>query len=417
MNDISPVPVTTSRTRVSAIVFRTIEKSLLMMLCAMTWAIPLSSQLAINLFRVSVALWIVLALRRGRTWPGSPLILPMLWFFAVTTFASLLSLDRVASWQQMKALELAFAALMIADYVRSPRVLYWLLGGLLSTSFLISLFAGWQYWHRAHEFERVQALYKHYVNFGEMLLLVAALAFGIAVAARTSSRRIAVASAAVFVATTAAVVATATRTFLAALLLACTYMVWQQFRWKARTLAAAALICALIAGGWWFQSRRGFTWFDLKDPGTQYRFLIWRDGAHIIRQHPLFGVGLASVQRHPDRFDMRAYRAFPNMISHFHSTPIEIAAGCGLPALLIWIWLMWTCWSVAKRAFTNSAHRDPAIRGIALGILGAVLAFQLASLFHYILGDPEPMLVFWVLIGGSMILSSPASMGALDSDT
>jgi O-antigen ligase len=415
LNDISPqtVPATPTVNR-SEIIFSTLETSLVVMLCAMTWAIPLSAQLAINLFRVSVVLWVVLACRPGRTWPSSPVFLPLICFFAVTALASVVSLDPTASWQQMKSIELAFAAVMISDGVRSHRLLRWLLGGLLVTSFSVAVFAGWQYIHRAEEFERVQGLYKHYVNFGETLLLVAALAFGIALANGRGSRVVRVGSAIAFVALTAALAATATRTFLAALILACAYMVWQQFRWKARAIAAIVLVFALIAGGWWLHSRRGFNWFDLRDPGTQYRVLIWRDAAHIVRQHPLLGVGLASVQRHPEQFNMSAYRAFPNMISHFHSTPIEIAADCGLPTLIIWLWLMWACWSIARRAFTRAALHDPLARGLALGVLGAILAFQFASLFHYILGDPEPMLIFWVLIGSAVIFGDTGPDASLE---
>src|SRR5438270_11918489 len=164
MNDISPVAVAASTTRIPGIVFPVIEKSLLVILCGMTWAVPLSSALASNLFRVSVVLWIVLAFRPARTWPSSPIFLPMLCFFAITALASLFSFDPVASWQQMKTIELAFAAVMIGDAMRCTRVLHWLLGGLLATSFLVSVLAGWQYWHRAQEFDRAQGLYKHYVN-------------------------------------------------------------------------------------------------------------------------------------------------------------------------------------------------------------------------------------------------------------
>jgi hypothetical protein len=98
------------------------------------------------------------------------------------------------------------------------------------------------------------------------------------------------------------------------------------------------------------------------------------------------------------------------MISHFHSTPIEIAAGCGLPALFIWIWLMWSCWSVAKKALTETAQRDALTRGIILGVLSAILAFQFASLFHYIQGDPEPMLIFWVFIGAAIVVLNQESI-------
>jgi O-antigen ligase len=132
--------------------------------------------------------------------------------------------------------------------------------------------------------------------------------------------------------------------------------------------------------------------------------LIWKDGARIIRAYPLLGVGFANVQRHPERFDMSAYRKFSNMISHFHSTYIEIAADCGIPALLIWCWLMYSCWAAARRALNMQQDKSWLGTGISLGALGAIAAFQLASLFHFILGDPEPMLIFWILIGSAIIL-------------
>ena len=373
----------------------------------MTWALPLSSMLAINLFRVSLVLWLLLAFRPDATWKRSPIFAPMLCFLALTVLASVLSLDRIASWQQMKTVELAFAAVIVSD--TSARVLRWMVGGLLVTSFAVALVAAWQYLHRVNTFTQIQGLYEHYVNFGEMLLLIATLSFGIALAADHSHIKMRLGAGVVFVAMTAALIATATRTFLAALLLACFYVVWKQFRWKVRAVAAILVAIALLVGASWLHSRRGFSWFDLADPGTQYRVLIWRDASHIIRAHPLFGVGLASVQRHPDQFQMSAYSAFPNMISHFHSTPIEIAADCGLPALVVWIWLMFTCWSTARRALAHTAQNDSFAQGIALGLLAAVVTFQFASLFHYILGDPEPMLLFWILIGGAIILERRAA--------
>jgi O-antigen ligase len=404
LNDISMLtpPATERAIQQREIAFPVIESSLVIVVCVMTWSLPLFSMLAVNLFRVSVLLWLLLAFRPGSMWKRSPIFLPMLCFLAITALASVLSLDRVASWQQMKTLELAFAAVIVSDL--SSRVLRWLVMGLLGTSFVVALIAAWQYLHRVDPFARVPGLYRHYVNFGEMLLLVAALSFGVALAADGRHYKLRIGAGVVFVASSAALVATATRTFLAALLLACFYLVWRQFRWRTRALAAVLVAMAVVAGAWWFHSRRGFSWFDRADPGTQYRFLIWRDATHIIREHPFFGVGLASVQRHPDQFQMSAYRTFPNMISHFHSTPIEIAVGCGLPALLLWIWLMLTCWSTARTAVAHTANGDSFARGIALGVLGAVVAFQFASLFHYILGDPEPMLLFWILIGAAIML-------------
>jgi len=393
--------VANSRTR-SLKISEVVRATLLAACFAMTWAMPLSPTLSINLFRLAVVLWLAQAFDR-RELPRSRMFLQLLSFFAITAIASLAAPDHAASWQGMKVVELGFAAVIVADSVRSLRQLKLLLGGLLLTAAVASFVAIWQVHSGA--MLRAQGFYKHYINFGEMLLLISLVCFGALIASLRRTRlRWKLLLAACFILLTAALAATATRTFLAAILFGCAVMIWMCFRWKARAIAAAALLLAMVAGGWWLQSRRGISWFDSADPGTQYRFLIWKDGARIIRAYPLLGVGFANVQRHPERFDMSAYRKFSNMISHFHSTYIEIAADCGIPALLIWCWLMYSCWAAARRALNMQQDKSWLGTGISLGALGAIAAFQLASLFHFILGDPEPMLIFWILIGSAIIL-------------
>jgi O-antigen ligase len=375
--------------------------SLLAACFAMAWAMPLSPTLAVNLFRLAVLLWLLQIWNRKAQFARSRIFLPLVSFFAITAVASLAAQDRTASWQGMKVIELGFAAVIVADTVRSVRQLKLLIAGLVATSLVAAVLGIWQVHSGA--LLRAQGFYKHYINFGEMLLLLSLVVVGILLAAVQQPRlQWKFAAAASSFVLTAALAATATRTFLAALLFGCAVMVWMSFRWRARAIASAALLLAILVGGLWLQSRRGMSWFDSADPGTQYRFLIWKDCARIIRAHPLLGVGFANVQRHPDRFDMSAYRAFPNMISHFHSTYVEVAADCGLPALGIWCWLMYSCWAAARRALAANEHWIS--RGIALGVLGGVTAFQLAAVFHFILGDPEPMLIFWILIGSAIIL-------------
>src|SRR4051812_18110097 len=141
LNDISllPAPARTADIQQREVVFPVIANSLVGVVCVMTWALPLSSMLAINLFRVSLVLWLLLAFRPGTAWKRSPIFAPMLCFLALTALASVLSLDRIASWQQMKTVELAFAAVIVSD--TSARVLRWMVGGLLVTSFAVALVA------------------------------------------------------------------------------------------------------------------------------------------------------------------------------------------------------------------------------------------------------------------------------------
>ena len=381
----------------------TVGACLVAVVVAMIWAVPLSPMLAINLFRVAIVLWLANLWDDRRLFRRSRLFLPLLCFVGITALSSLVAEDRTAGWEQMKVMELGFASVVVADALMTFRQLTVTVIGVLVTGCVAAGVAIWQV--ASGTLLRAQAFSRHYVDFGEMALLLAPLSFGLFSASLRHSRRaiswtLALASALL----TVAIAATATRTLLAALLLGFALIVWMHFGWKVRTVAFAGLAIAVLAGGLWLHSRRGMSWFDASDPGTQYRFLIWRDGAHIIRDHPLLGIGFANAQRHPERYDMSAYRAFPQMISHFHSTPIELAADCGLPALAIWCWLMYACWVTARRALRASTDWTWLAKGAGLGILGVVSVFQLVSLVHYIAGDPDPMLIFWSLIAFAIIL-------------
>jgi len=148
----------------------------------------------------------------------------------------------------------------------------------------------------------------------------------------------------------------------------------------------------------WVQKRRAQKWLDLNDPGTQYRFLMWRDSIKLIRAHPLLGVGLGSVMGHWQRWDLEAYRRFP-LKSHFHSTPIQFAVECGLPTLAVWLWLMAAYGIFLIRLLTMCRESGWFPHGLASGILGGFLAVLLTSLLQYNFGDVEAMIIFWFLMG------------------
>ena len=69
---------------------------------------------------------------------------------------------------------------------------------------------------------------------------------------------------------------------------------------------------------------------------------------------------------------------------------------------------MVACSLEAKRAFYSSNNLGWFANGIVLGLLGSVAGFQVASLVHYILGDPEPMLIFWIFMGSAIVLRKHA---------
>jgi hypothetical protein len=93
---------------------------------------------------------------------------------------------------------------------------------------------------------------------------------------------------------------------------------------------------------------------------------------------------------------------FPGQIKiHTHSTPIQLAFDRGLPALLLWLWLLAAFWLMLTRGERQLrvAPDHPGAHGLLLGATGALAGFFASSLVNYNFGDAEVALVLWWLMG------------------
>jgi O-antigen ligase len=92
---------------------------------------------------------------------------------------------------------------------------------------------------------------------------------------------------------------------------------------------------------------------------------------------------------------------FPgDIILHTHSTPLQIAFERGLPALLLWFWLVFTAWRMTATGERAARDETDATRhGFLLGVTGALTGFFASSLFNYNWGDAEVVILFWWLLG------------------
>jgi O-antigen ligase/polysaccharide polymerase Wzy-like membrane protein len=253
--------------------------------------------------------------------------------------------------------------------------------------------------------ERAQGLFYSYIPFAELLMLVAATCWGMVLAAAHSSRAWAFCLFLVFASIFSALVSTETRAAVASLIVAGVITFWMVAPWKGRILSAILLVALMVAGSVWFhQARAGQGWFDPNDAGTDYRRLMWRDGLRLAIQHPLLGIGMDTATVQGAQLGLVAYRKYPYLRSHFHSTYVQIAVETGLPALLAWLWLMaaYIIFLIKVQSHLRNGYWFP--RGLALGLLSSAIAFDLAGFVHYISGDAEVMIVFWLLAGLALSL-------------
>lgn len=176
-----------------------------------------------------------------------------------------------------------------------------------------------------------------------------------------------------------------------------------------------------FAGIFFLQQSRNVGFFDAKDDSTLYRQTMHRDGIRLWTANArnfTLGVGMDSIKRYWREWRLFAGGFLP--MGHFHSTPLQLLVERGLPALLIWLWILWiyarTLLRFLKlRTAEAAADKERAkIRnlrskieiGIVLGCFGGLVGFFTSGLAHYNLGDTEVAMVFFILMGLSVYLST-----------
>ncbi|HEX8557774.1 MAG TPA: O-antigen ligase family protein [Pyrinomonadaceae bacterium] len=265
-----------------------------------------------------------------------------------------------------------------------------------------------------HSF-RASGWTRHYETFAEVLQIVAQFALGFALAAWARRRRDgeepgrggaaarggrgrgrALLPAAAFVVLAAGVALTAMRTTLVAFAVGACVAAWRATRsGRRRALVAAAVACVLAFGAFAVLRTRASGALRLQDASAGLRYEVARVAAGRVALHPVFGHGMDAAHRHWNEW------GFPGRdLLHAHSTPIQLAFERGLPALLIWVWLMWVFWRLAARAERERrGAADDGAHGLALGVTGALAGFLASSVVNYNFGDAEVALLVWWMMG------------------
>ncbi len=165
--------------------------------------------------------------------------------------------------------------------------------------------------------------------------------------------------------------------------------------------ALAILILPIALLGYFFVRQNRTIDIDGKgDVSVSYRQTVYREAFNLWTSSPrnfFLGVGMDSAKRYKEAwhlFDDGRLEA-----SHFHSTPLQLLAERGLPALLLWIWILCIYVRTLRRGIQNPNSEDWQTRGILLGCLGGLVGFFVSSLVNYSLGDSEVAMVFYLLTG------------------
>jgi hypothetical protein len=265
-------------------------------------------------------------------------------------------------------------------------------------------------WSRSYNW-RAQGFFGHFTTYAEALQLIASLLFGIVIASigRRNDRSV---SWPIRLVTSPVVLIAALAAILIALLLTVTRASQLAFMVSAfsvivlsgsrKMLAAAALLALPVAlGGLLFlQQSRNVGFLDPSDESTLYRVTMWKDGLRLASadaHNLVFGIGMDSTKKHWQEWGM--FRGGFMPFGHFHSTPVQVFVERGLPALVIWLAIIYLyaagLWYAIR---SQNASTSPWELGILLGCLGGLIGFFVSGIVHYNLGDGEVALIFYLLM-------------------
>ncbi|PYT05104.1 MAG: hypothetical protein DMF60_13045 [Acidobacteria bacterium] len=245
---------------------------------------------------------------------------------------------------------------------------------------------------------RITGFYSHYETYAEVLQLIAAVLIGMLISIPDKSSRLAWFLAGVIPLLAVTLILTSTRAALAGLATGVAIMALASSSRRVVVAALASIVIVLPIALVAVEHSRGISVFDPEEGSTAYRLEIWREAFGIIKDNPLFGIGKGSEAKLKQSLGLYDEGRLPP--GHFHSTPVQVAVWWGLVGLIFYCSFMTIfvieTWRLIKLVKPDKRWQ---LYGIALGGLGAAVAFNVSSLVHFNFGDGEVVMAFWLLTG------------------
>ncbi len=128
---------------------------------------------------------------------------------------------------------------------------------------------------------------------------------------------------------------------------------------------------------------------DSLDGSSRSRLEIWKGAFKMIKEQPIFGIGYGLF------FPLIKYYWVGGYSIDAHNTYLIIAAEMGLPALILFLWLIfmviWHTYTLYKET------EDSYTKSVALGFLGGLFGLLASNMFGSRLDSQEVSSYFWIL--------------------
>ena len=254
-------------------------------------------------------------------------------------------------------------------------------------------------WSRGRDW-RATGFYGQFVTYAEVLQLIIAIAFGVFVSL-PGKRSLAGALLLVALAGLGfALLLTVTRASWFGCAVSSLLILLIGLGRRTLVLVGLLAIPLILAGLFVLQQKRNVSFIDQTDQSTTWRETVWREGIKLLvskPRHLLVGIGLDSLKGHWRRWGMFDNGRIPP--GHMHSNLLQIALERGVPALILWLTLLFLYARTLGRSLRKGAKLEWIDRGILLGALGGLAGFFTSGLVHYNWGDSEVVMILYMIMG------------------
>jgi len=278
---------------------------------------------------------------------------------------------------------------MFADAIETDRQLRALVAALGAAAAVLAGIGLWQYVHGADRLsDRIEATLSHYMTFSGLLVVVCLLLLGIAFEGGQGR----IVSAAIATLLAGVILLTFTRNAYVGLFAAVIlFLALRRPRWLAAAPVAAA---ALYASSPAAIRARILSTFDPADPTNRDRLDMAIAGFRMIRDRPVFGLGLTLVKPYYPLY--RLPTAVRWRVPHLHDNLLQIAAESGLFAAAAYVAILACFFRACLRRLR--AETDRSRRGVLAGAFLAVAGISAAGFFEYNFGDVEVLMTTLIVM-------------------
>lgn len=363
--------------------------SFLLLAAALPWSIAPISIAVVLCCALTLAAWWAPG---GIRWQRTPVDLPALAWIAALAIASAFALEPARSFPRVtKGLLLAIVP-VAAYHARDPKLAKRAIAVLFFSAVPATVYALVRFVHDGGVFPaRVRGLVGHPLTYGGQATLLATLAM--ALLAR-GPRRWKIGAAAFLALLAPALIGSYTRSAWIATLVAGMVILG---RLRARfipilALAAAAALFLLPA----HFRERALSAFDTKSVWNVERLYMWDAGARMFRDHPVTGVGIQDLSE--------IYRRYRSPLAteehgHLHNVVVQVGATMGVVGLAALTWLVIGLLRAAGHRWREPLPRGDLGSALRLAGVAALVAFLVAGMFEWNLGDEELLDFLCVVVG------------------